>query len=294
MDASGIFGYGLCRAGHSWKKCDLEDATKLDFQRFRQAYGIGPNACWSVLDEIKENNLIANPKIDHLLLCLSWMKQYPTECNQAGHWGMTENTTRKICWTYAEAFQALKETKIKWTCHDPDNLPEEVFIASVDGVHCIISEIRSNPNKKWFSHKHKTAAVVYELAIEVFNGSLIWINGPFPAGQSDLAVFRKPDGLKSKIPDGKRVIADQGYKAESMLSTRNPMDSEEVKELKRRAKARHETFNGLLKNFQILSQRFRTTNGGEHHRLNRHKTVFEGCCVLVMYEIEDEHPLFNV
>jgi DDE superfamily endonuclease len=294
MDAVVFFGYGLERAGHSWNKTSLEGATKLDFHRFRSFYGIGPKACKNVFEEIKEKRLVKNPKIDHFLVALSWMKQYPTESNHAGHWRLTENTSRNICWKYAEAFQELKEHKIKWTCHDPDNLPDEVFIASVDGVHCMISEIRSNPDKKWFSHKHKTAGVVYELAIAVFNGSLIWINGPFPAGQSDLAVFRKPGGLKSKIPDGKRVIADQGYKAENILSTRNPMDTPEVKELKRRAKARHEVFNGLLKNFQILSTRFRTTHGGEQERLDRHKRVFEGCCVLVMYEIEDDHPLFKV
>ena len=294
MDAAMFFGYGLERAGHSWKKTALDQATKLDYHRFRSYYGIGPNACWTVFQEIEEKELVLKPKIEHFLVALSWMKQYPTESNHAGHWNLTENTSRKICWTYAKAFQALKEHMVKWTCDDPDNLPDECFIASVDGVHCIISEVQSNPDKKWFSHKHKTAGVVYELAIALFDGSLIWINGPFPAGQSDLAVFRKPGGLKSKIPVGKRVIADQGYKAESMLSTRNPMDTKDVKELKRRAKARHETFNGMLKNFQILSQRFRTTNRGADDILDRHKTVFEGCCVLVMYEIADDHPLFKV
>jgi hypothetical protein len=290
MDATLVFRYGLERAGHPWTKDSLEEATKLDYQRFRAAYGIGPNACKNVLDDIKAKRLVKNLQMDPFFVALSWLKQYPSESNHAGHWKLSENTAREYSWMYTRAFQQLKEHKIKgWACHDPDN----VFIASLDGIHCLISEVRSNPDKKWFSHKYKKAGVVYELAISIFRGSLVWINGPFPAGQSDLAVFRKPDGLKSKIPEGKRIIADQGYKADSMLSTRNPLDTDTVKELKRRAKARHEVFNGLLKNFQILSQRFRTTKGSEDERLEKHKIVFEGCSVLVTYDVED-HPLFKV
>jgi hypothetical protein len=292
MSEALFFGCGLRLAGHPQK--NLENATKLDHHRFRAAYGIGPNACKSVFEDIKTKRLVTKPNMEHFFVALSWLKQYPTESNQPGHWGLCENSAREYSWKYTQAFQKLKDHKIKWTCHDPNNLPEEVFIASLDGVHCMISEIRSNPDKKWFSHKHKRAGVVYELAIAVFNGSLIWINGPFPAGQSDLAVFRKPGGLKSKILEGKRIIADQGYKAERMLSTRNPLDTKDVKELKRRAKARHEVFNGLLKNFQILSQRFRSTKGSKNVRLEKHKTVFEGCLVLVTYDVEDNHPLFKV
>jgi hypothetical protein len=226
---------------------------------------------------------------------LSWLKQYPSESNLAGRWGMNESTARSKCWEYTQALQKLKQHKIKWTCEDWDDLPDESFIASLDGIHCRISEIRSNPSKEWFSHKHNGPAVSYELAISIHGPkTLIWINGPFPAGHSDLKNFRKPNGLKEKIPEGKRIIADQGYKAERMLSTRNPLDSDAVKELKRRAKARHEVFNGQLKKFKILSERFRCTKGAGSERLDKHKTVFEGCAVLVIYDIEDEHPLFKV
>jgi DDE superfamily endonuclease len=280
--------YGLKSAGHPWTKDSLENATKLDYHRFRSAYGIGPNACLNVFEDIKSKGLVRNPQIGPFLSALSWLKQYPTESNHAGHWGFSENTAREYNWMYVRAFQQLKEHKIKWIDDD-----EHHFIASLDGVHCLISEVRRDPDKKWFSHKHKRAGVVYELAISIYYGSLIWINGPFPAGQSDLTVFRKPNGLKSKIPEGKKIIADQGYLAESTLSTRNSLDTDAVKKLKNRAKARHEVFNGLLKNFAIVSTRFRTTKGSENEILEKHKTVFEGCAVLVVYEVEDSHPLFQ-
>jgi hypothetical protein len=62
--------------------------------------------------------------------------------------------------------------------------------------------------------------------------------------------------LKEKIPPGKQRIGDQGYKDETVIATSNPLDSAEVKELKRRAKAHHKAFNGRLKDFRILSERF--------------------------------------
>ena len=129
----------------------------------------------------------------------------------------------------------------------------------------------------------------YEIAIDIFESKLVWLNGPFPAGQSDLAIFRKEDGLKSKIPHGKRIIGDRGYRGDrcNNVSIRNPRDTPQVKEFKNRALARHENFNGRIKNFAILAERFR-------HPLDLHRAVFEAICVLVQYDMENGHPLTEV
>jgi hypothetical protein len=116
----------------------------------------------------------------------------------------------------------------------------------------------------------------------------MWVNGPFLAGVPDIGIFRKEGGLMSQIPEGKKVIADEGYVGEDqIISTRNPFDTPATKTLKKRAKARHETFNGRLKSFKILDERFR-------HGVPKHKAVFEACCVLVQYELQNGHPLFDV
>jgi hypothetical protein len=130
--------------------------------------------------------------------------------------------------------------------------------------------------------------LTYELGISIYSNQLVWVNGPFPAGVPDISVFRKEGGLKSQIPHGKKIIADEGYPGEDqIISLRNPFDSIATKTLKKRAKARHETFNGRLKSFRILDERFR-------QRVPKHKAVFEACCVLVQYELEHGHPLFDV
>jgi hypothetical protein len=42
-------------------------------------------------------------------------------------------------------------------------------------------------------------------------------------------MHRKPDGLKSKIPAGKRVIGDECHKGELQISTRNAQDAGQSK-----------------------------------------------------------------
>lgn len=52
-------------------------------------------------------------------------------------------------------------------------------------------------------------------------------------------IFKKPNGLKSKVPLGKLVVADEGYadkESNHILRTRNAFDSKPVKAFKSRVK----------------------------------------------------------
>ena len=172
---------------------------------------------------------------------------------------------------------------------DDDDNPD--FIITVDGVHCLINEPTHptmSKNPKYYSHKFHQAAVNYELGISVFGNQLVWMNGPFPAAEHDITVFRKPQGLKSKIPAGKKVIADKGYRGEkTIVSTPSSHDPPGVRKFKSRARARHESFNARLKNFQSLAVRFR-------HGVEKHGIVFEAICVICQYQMENGSPLFDV
>ena len=140
----------------------------------------------------------------------------------------------------------------------------------------------------FFSHKSNSAGLNYELAISVFSNQLVWMSGPHPAGRSDIQVFRQEDGLKDKIPAGKKLIADNGYCGErSIISTPNSQDPQPVRKLKGRACSRHEAFNGKIKNFSALAEPFR-------HGINKHKIAFEAICIIVQYQLENGSPLFDV
>ena len=89
---------------------------------------------------------------------------------------------------------------------------DEIFAILVDGVHCRINEPKHpthSKNPKFYSHKFRQSALCYELAVSVHHNALVWMNGPFKAGQIDLVIFC--EGLIALIPDGKKVTEDNGY-----------------------------------------------------------------------------------
>ena len=162
-----------------------------------------------------------------------------------------------------------------------------IFFLSIDGTHCPIKEPQPF-NTKWSSHKFGgSPAVNYEIGLQIDQSKLLWVNGPYPAGEfNDIQTFRTK-GLKDKIPVGKRLIGDKGYKGEpDSISTQNDLDPREIAEFKERSQSRHETFNSRLKNFKCLSTRYR-------HNLSFHKVCFEAICVILIIEMELESPLFD-
>jgi DDE superfamily endonuclease len=157
------------------------------------------------------------------------------------------------------------------------------WILSVDGTHCRIKEPRAVPDKHWYSHKFHKPGVAYELGVNLFENKLVWMSGPYKAGDTDIVIFRKPDGLKSKLDSvNQMAIGDKGYAGDLAVSTPSAFDCDDVNIFKRRARARHEDFNRQIKNFAVLSERFR-------HSVDKHKTV-----LLTQYSLENGQPLYDI
>jgi hypothetical protein len=171
----------------------------------------------------------------------------------------------------------------------PDDLPA-TYILSVDGTHCRINEPQHptlSKNKAYYSHKFNQAGLNYEIGLSVFTNQLMWVQGPMPAGKHDITAFRN-DGLKGKMPNGKRAVADRGYRGEpAKCSVPNRLDTAEVRSFKGRARARHESVNARFKNYGSL-------NGNFRHGIDKHKAVFEAVCVIVQFQFETGSPLFDV
>ena len=268
---------------------------KTNNERFVSWYFANPTMCSKIFEDLQTTNIEAakleDPTPKNLLLALYFLKRYPTKSQLAAFNKSTEKTALKWAWIYCEKLQAMKEAKIVWLFDDEIKYQEK-FIITVDGVHCQINEPRDEPSAGWFSKKYNKAGVTYEIAIAIFHNQVVWTIGPFPAGHNDKKVF-KEKGLYDKIPKGKFALADDGYTGYAdKCSTRNKQyDSDSVKEFKRRALARHETFNGKLKQFAILNQPFR---GRGASRMVKHQVIFEACVVLGQYQMENGSPLFSV
>ena len=264
--------------------------------RFRSAFGCSPEACAAIFHDIQVAGNVATridkPNCYFFLVAMNWLATYNKEAVMAGFFRCDEKTLRNRIKQYVEAVAGLKDEKIKWK--DLTHVDER-FVLSVDGVHFRINEPRKVPSANWCSHKHRSAGLGYEVGISIWHNNVVWIAGPFQPATHDKTKYQEPDGLQSRIPDGKLVIGDRGYRGEDTegvrekrsLATRNTRDTAAVKEFKRRVRARHENFNARLKSFAILDSHFR-------HPRERHKTVFEAVCVICQYDMENGHPLFDV
>ena len=267
--------------------------------RFRALYGTSSLAAAKLhrdLHQLDEAYRIGKFKLKYFFMTLYWLKAYPTYIHFEAFWSTRFTSIGDVLKTYVKAIQQLKDLKIQWF-EEGELDDDDIFIISVDGVHCRVREVRKDPGTKWYSHKSHGAALTYELAIAIRQNRLVSIKGPYPASKNDLTIFRCGDGdknnpqpaLKDKIPDGKRAIADSIYRPEDgkTVSITRRGDSTAVKEFKARAKSRQETFNRRIKSFHILATEFR-------HDISHHQMVMEAVCILCQYDIENGHGLFEV
>ena len=134
-------------------------------------------------------------------------------------------------------------------------------------------------SKKWFSHKFKCPGLRYEIAVSIKKGDIVWIAGPYICGKwNDLEIFR--DGLIYELEENERVEADNGYRALDPEFAKTPSGCsrrEERVDMQNTVRARQETVNKRLKQFQCLVQPFR------HYDFDKHSQLV--CAVAVVTQL---------
>jgi len=154
---------------------------------------------------------------------------------------------------------------------------------SVDGADFRIQEPKPF-SSQWYSHKFKGAGVRYELGIALKTGKVVAAHGPFPCGSfSDLSIFRL--GMKKALLSQETVVADGGYPDEACIQPKDVSNG--LLRQHSLYRARHETLNGKMKNFEVLNQRFR-------HNLSQHGICFFAVANIVQKCIEDGELSFVV
>ncbi|KAG7368233.1 hypothetical protein IV203_030976 [Nitzschia inconspicua] len=269
---------------------------KTNDERFIANYGSSPLVCSMIYEDLQRTRVPAarvsskaNLKVRFFLMAIHFLKCYPTERQREATFQYCPSWSRRKIWFWINQIAALQSEKIFWP---KDNFGNDIWAITVDGAHCWIQEPTHQEFSKdtsYFSHKYNHAGLCYELGISIGSNRLVWMNGPFPAGKSDLKIF-KEDGLKAMLIAKKKMcIADGGYAGSDHIhhcSTPNIHDSRPVRRFKARALKRHEKFNGLIKNFHSVDCRFR-------HSIGKFKSVFEAICVICQYQIETDKPLYH-
>ena len=161
----------------------------------------------------------------------------------------------------------------------------------MNDVHCTFHEVQHPTLSKdpaYFLHKYNGPGLSYELALHVFEPRLVWIRKNPVTKHNDRKNFVAD--LRNRIPDGKKAIADRGYRGKGgdpKVAVHYSLDSPELKTFKARARMRQETFNNRIKRYAALTNPFR-------HSETRHQSIFEAICVVCCYEMELVSPLFEV
>jgi hypothetical protein len=288
-----VLKVGLEITGVSFSKQERM-TTERKVGDFKCLYGPNHVILAAIWNDIKEKS---DSKADFKMFLVAnyYMWSYPRNAkNNSIMFNMCERYMQgDHLWDWIRKIQALKEKKIVWLkCLDDPNMAR--LCITVDGVEMKTWEFkhpffpRDTKNK---GPKTGGCAVKYEIGLSVHHQQVVWINGPFKGSESDITIFREK-GLKGKLAPGKKIIADRGYETtrpgeQEMVSTPNGHDPKQLKKFKSRARSRHETFNGRVKEYHCMSETFR--NGKE-----KHKICFEAICVIIQYQMDHGFCLFDV
>ena len=186
---------------------------------------------------------------------------------------------RELTWFYVEKINQLYWYKIFW----PDHFPS-IFCCSVDGSHKKSNEKRHETYRKdpkIFSIKHHCAGFNIQVVLHCFEDKILDIYVE-RGGQNDMGNVNDSD-LYNKIPEGKRCVVDGGYPNNEKFSGYNQFDTQEVKDLKKRIKARHETINKRMNDYKALENKW-------HHDRAKFPQCARAVGVLIQYGIEDTNP----
>ncbi len=143
----------------------------------------------------------------------------------------------------------------------------------------------------------------YEACLDIYEGRLVSLRGPFEAGMHDLVVFRggKEEDKKKiviimpyflKVRQGDQLVGDSGCEGKpgKIVVKR---DEHSNKKFLARVCSRQETFFKGLNDWKILRCHFAYGNTTEG-RKKLHKMAVEAIAVIHQYDYENGHPPFEV
>ena len=171
----------------------------------------------------------------------------------------------------------------------------DVWILSADTTDCPLEEIAHptlSQNPELHSFKLNGAGLRCEFGIDLFRSNLIWMNGYFLPGKvNDNTIFAE-HGVKEKLASiGKKALGDKIYNGHpDECSTFNSVDAAVVSKCKARVQMRHKIFNGMVKEFNVLTAPFRH----EPDKMKKHEACFEAVAVLCQCRMEHGEPLFDL
>jgi len=230
-----------------------------------------------------------------------WLKCYPTFMAMAISFrflGVRKIISDKI-WDMLLRIAHLKEEKIKW----PEDFSLEDSVINqytVDGKHmCVYEQTHAIliKDKDWYSHKSSGPGVAYNVAMHIWESKIIHVSeGIRKASVHDKTIYMEEGGLMSKTRPGANGLGDNGFRqkkkdlekgeAKLPMNFSSSHNTPKVRKFEARAKTRQETLYGRVNVFACMNK--------WRHDVDKHCIAFNAILVILQYQFDNGHPLFDV
>eukprot|EP00536_Pseudo-nitzschia_multiseries_P006749 jgi/Psemu1/15990/gm1.15990_g len=122
-------------------------------------------------------------------------------------------------------------------------------------------------------------SVKYEvLGVCLKTGWIVWINGPFVGSKHDGTIFK--EGLSNLLHDNEAVEVDRDYRGDDKMKLPDMGFTQIERKMKSNAWSQHETVNGRLKIFDVLTSHFRHMKPNRQGMMQKHKICFKAVAVI--------------
>jgi hypothetical protein len=248
-----------CPAGVQWSNAKVDSKCR------------SANACDSRSLEQTAANLIDNATPKHLLWGMLWMKVYSTEEVHCCIVGWPDpKTFRQWSWYFIKKIADLEASVILLDDRFKEYNNIATCLFSVDGTDCPVME--PHPEKM------NGPGVKYEVGMCIKSGMIVWFIGPFVASTNDGTIFMNE--LAHLLCESEGVEVDAGYKGHGKLKKKMISISREQRKQKSAVRARHESINSRLKQFNVLNFSFRHLNLGSDDMMFKHDICFGAIVVI--------------
>ena len=139
-------------------------------------------------------------------------------------------------------------------------------------------------SKQWFSHKFNGPGLAYKIGVCIATGDIVWYNGPFQASVSDITIFRSK--LKGLLLPGEKALGDGSYLDIKCVSKRDGLNYIHKRAMAK-VRARHETINRRLKQFQCLGSNYQ-------HDRKKHSLIFRAAITVTQLDIDIGNIPFQI
>jgi hypothetical protein len=131
-----------------YRRSRIKRATDAEnTRRFRAHFGINPATACTIYEDLQNSEIEevrmegSDAAVKFLLIALNFLRKYPHEDDLEARFDYSSGWLRKKIWEVVEKIKSLKHEKIVW----PDNFEEdEMWVVTVDGIHCWIQESSSS------------------------------------------------------------------------------------------------------------------------------------------------------